>query len=307
MKFIYQEKTKERLDKFLHSQMPKKSRSQIQKSIQAGQVKVNDKIAVVHFWLKNGDVISLGRKKVSQPLDEKISEADKILVPKIVKKTDNYLVINKPSGLLVHPTEKHETNTLANWLLKEFPQVKKVGDDPARPGIVHRLDREVSGLMVVALNQKYFQILKKQFQERTLTKEYVALVHGRILNNTGEIITPLERDHKTGLMKVHTKKPGLVAHTIYEVSSRYPNYTLLKVQIKTGRMHQIRAHLYSIGHSVVGDKLYQTRDIRKKKKNIDLRIFLHADLLKFQDANSRWHKYSSKLPVELADFLKELK
>lgn len=309
MKFVYQEKTKERLDKFLHGQMPDLSRNQIQKNIQIGNIRVNDKVTAVHFWLKNGDIIIFESNNAANNEDPKLEKnrPDKKLTPKITKKTADYLVLNKPGGLLVHPTEKHETDTLAAWLLKKFPQVKNVGDDPMRPGIVHRLDREVSGLMVIALNQDFFQILKKQFQERTIIKEYIALVHGRVLNDSGEIITPLERDHKTGLMKVHTKKPGLPAHTIYEVSQRYTNYSLLKIQIKTGRMHQIRAHLYSIGHSVVGDRLYQTRDIRKKKKTVLVRIFLHASLLKFQDTKGCWHKYSSRLPKELNDFLKQLK
>ncbi|MFA5126772.1 MAG: RluA family pseudouridine synthase [Patescibacteria group bacterium] len=306
MQFIYQGKDKARLDKFLHEQNPSLSRSQIQKMIVNNQVTVNQHEAPVHFWLKSGDVIIFepDKKTATQVTPVKFTKKP---TPKIVKKTTDYVVLNKPSGLLVHPTEKQEPDTLTAWLLKKFPQVKNVGDDTTRPGIVHRLDREVSGLMVVALNQDFFQTLKKQFQERTIIKEYIALVHGRLLNDNGEIITPLERDHKTGLMKVHTESPGLPAHTIYEVVRRYTNYTLLKIQIKTGRMHQIRAHLYSIGHSVVGDKLYQTRDVRKKKKNIDLRIFLHANLLKFQDTKNHWHKYSSRLPLEMENFLKELK
>lgn len=304
MKITYQEKNKERLDKYLQTKLAI-SRSQIKKIILSGQITVNQMSPTVHHWLKPGDIIIYEKKELDQnnPIAKK---NNKIIKPRVIKQTDDYLIINKPHGLLVHPTDKKETNTLADWLLEKFPDLIKVGDDPRRPGIVHRLDREVSGLMIIALNQKFFNIIKKQFQERTLTKEYIALAHGNIINDTGAIITPLERDNNTGLMKVLPAGDGLNAHTIYEVIKRYPNYTLIKVQIKTGRMHQIRAHLYSIGHSIVGDKLYQTKDLRKKKKVLDMRIFLHASLLKFQDAQGEWQQYQSKLPKELEDFLASL-
>ncbi len=305
MKFTYQQTNKERLDKYLQTQL-NISRSQIKKIILDGQVKVNQEISSVHHWLKANDLIEYKAKEVDQnnPIAKK---NNKIIKPRIIKQTDDYLIINKPHGLLVHPTDKKETNTLANWLLEKFPDLIHVGDDPRRPGIVHRLDREVSGLMIIALNQKFFEIIKKQFQERTIIKEYTALAHGNIINNEGEVITPLERDNETGLMKALPAGEGLNAHTTYEVIKRYPNYTLIKVQIKTGRMHQIRAHLYSIGHSIVGDKLYQTKDLRKKKKIVNLRIFLHASSLKFQDARGQWQSYQSKLPIELEKFLAELK
>ena len=305
MKFTYQQTSKERLDKYLQTKL-NISRSQIKKIILDGQVKVNQEIPSVYRWLKVDDLIEYKAKEIdlNHPIAKK---NNKIIKPRIIKQTEDYLIINKPHGLLVHPTDKKETNTLANWLLEKFPDLIHVGDDPRRPGIVHRLDREVSGLMIIALNQKFFEIIKKQFQERTIIKEYTALAHGNIINNEGEVITPLERDNESGLMKALPAGEGLNAHTTYEVIKRYPNYTLIKVQIKTGRMHQIRAHLYSIGHSIVGDKLYQTKDLRKKKKIVDLRIFLHASSLKFQDAQGQWQSYQSKLPIELEKFLAELK
>ncbi len=305
MKFTYQQTGKERLDKYLQTKL-NISRSQIKKIILDGQVKVNQETPSVHRWLKVDDLIEYKSKEIDQshPIAKK---NNKIIKPRIIKQTEDYLIINKPHALLVHPTDKKETNTLANWLLEKFPDLIHVGDDPRRPGIVHRLDREVSGLMIIALNQKFFEIIKKQFQERTIIKEYTALAHGNIINNEGEVITPLERDNETGLMKALPAGEGLNAHTTYEVIKRYPNYTLIKVQIKTGRMHQIRAHLYSIGHSIVGDKLYQTKDLRKKKKIVDLRIFLHASSLKFQDAQGEWQAYQSKLPIELEKFLGQLK
>ncbi|PWB38348.1 MAG: hypothetical protein C3F02_04200 [Parcubacteria group bacterium] len=300
--FIYQNTGKERLDKFLQSQISTLSRSQIQKKILSGQVLLNGQISSVHHWLKPGDKISF-HNTVNK---EKISEH--IIEPKIIGQTKDYLIINKPSGLLVHPTDKKETNTLVQWLLKKFPDLKKVGDDHSRPGIVHRLDREASGLMVVALNQKSFTNIKKQFQDRKVKKEYTVLVHGRMLNDDGEIKTGLVRNKKTGLMKVVASDPlAREAYTTYQIEQRFFNFSLLKVQIMTGRTHQIRAHLFSIGHSVVGDKLYQTRDLRKKKKTLDQRIFLHSATLEFCDLQGKKMRYHSALPLELKKFLLTLK
>ncbi len=302
MKFIYKKEKKERLDKFLSKELIGISRSQIKKLIINKQVLVNNKETSVHHWLKKNNKIVCNINKE----EKKIRKSN--INPKIIFENENYIIINKPSGILVHPTNKEENNTIANWLLEKFPNLIKVGDNPIRPGIVHRLDKEVSGLMIIALNQKYFNLLKKQFQNRSIKKEYTALIYGKLINNNGEIKTPLERDKKTGLMKAQTvKETGKEAYTIYEVIKKYINYTLVKVQIKTGRMHQIRAHFYSIGHAVVGDKLYKTKDIRKKKKILSNRIFLHADFLSFKDHQNNIQKYILSLPKELKEILKNIK
>ena len=178
-----------------------------------------------------------------------------------------------------------------------------------RPGIVHRLDKDVSGLMVIALNNPSFDHLKKQFQERTIKKEYLALVHGAMRESEGEINAPIERDRDTGLMKVQrVLKAGKTAITTYKIEKKFINYTLIKVQIKTGRTHQIRAHLYSIGHSIVGDTLYRTKNIRKKKKIVDdLRIFLHAHYLAFKDQENNLQTFKSDPPKSLQEFLNTIK
>ncbi len=299
MKIQYTDSTKERLDKYLQTKL-QISRSQIKKIILNDQVRVNDQIPSVHFWLKAGDQITY------DTADESTTNTT-ILAPKIKKETTDYIVIEKPSGLLVHPTEKGEKNTLMAWLLQKYPQIKNIEKDATRPGLVQRLDKDVSGLMVVPLNKKFFTELKQQFINREVFKEYLCLVNGRVLNDNGEIKTNLARDKKTGLTKIQLPGIGAEAHTIYEVVTRYINYTLLKVQIKTGRTHQIRAHLFSIGHSVVGDTLYQTKDVRKKKKQADIRIFLHSHLLKFVGPDKKTVKTTSPLPKELKDYLKKLK
>jgi len=301
MKITYKNEAKERLDKFLTGKLLGITRSQIKKLILNERVLVNDKKASVHHWLRKND-------KIVYTEAEEVKEEKSNLNLKIIFQNEDYIIINKPSGILVHPTAKKETNTIANWLLENFPSIKKVGDNEIRPGIVHRLDKEVSGLMIVALNQAYFDLLKKQFQDRTIKKKYTALIYGKLINEEGEIKTPLERDRKTGLMKAQTvQKTAKEAYTIYKVLKKFINYTLVKVQIKTGRMHQIRAHFYSIGHAIVGDKLYKTKDIRKKKKALSNRIFLHADFLSFKDHEGNKQTYKSTLPNILEELLKIIK
>ncbi|MDQ5970559.1 MAG: rRNA synthase [Patescibacteria group bacterium] len=300
MKTTYQGEYKQRLDIFLSEQNPDVSRSQIKKIIINGQVSVNDQVPTVHFWLKKNDVIVYDLK--NQRLEDTVLTA-----PKIKKETADYVVIEKPSGLLVHPTDKGEKNTLVTWLVKNYPQIKKIDKDTTRTGLVQRLDKDVSGLMVIPLSKKFFDDLKQQFVNRQVFKEYLCLVNGQVLNDTGEIKSNLARDKKTGLTKIQLPGEGAEAHTLYEVVTRYINCTLLKVQIKTGRTHQIRAHLFSIGHSVVGDKLYQTKDVRKKKKQAEIRIFLHSHLLKFLGPDQKIVKTTSALPKELKDYLKTLK
>jgi 23S rRNA pseudouridine1911/1915/1917 synthase len=303
MKITYKQDTKERLDKFLSLELPQLTRSQLKKMILSELVLVNDEIATVHRWLKNKDVVKLLKTAPEKRIEKKL------IAPQILAQTKDYLILEKPAGLLVHPTDRNETNTLADWLRTEFPQVKKVGDEPMRPGIVHRLDKDVSGLMVVALNNDAFDFIKKQFQDRTVKKEYLALVHGSMRANSGEIDTPIERSKETGLMKANKMaEVSKTAITIYNVEKKFVNYTLLRLQIKTGRTHQIRTHLYSIGHSIVGDSLYRTKDLRKKKKTIEnLRIFLHAAYLEFTDLENNRQKYSSSLPSLLKDFLNTIK
>lgn len=307
MKWTYKQPNRQRLDIFLTAELADISRSQIQKLVKLGQVKVNDKVAEVHHWLKAGDIIEY--------ITSKKTKAD----PKTTKRSleikfedDDVVVVDKPSGLLVHPTQRKETDTLIALLLKAYPQLKKF-NDPIRPGLVHRLDKDVSGLMIIALNQKSFAHLKQQFQDRTMDKRYTALVHGKVLKDVGTITTNLQRDKKTGLTKALSAKvahdelsEGREAVTHYEVKVRFVNYTLLEIKLVTGRTHQIRAHLQSVGHGIVGDTLYVTADIRKKKKIFLPRPFLHASSLQWQQLDGTTKKCTCPLPSELKKFLATL-
>lgn len=229
----------------------------------------------------------------------------------IIKETADYLVINKPAGLLVHGAPHIKEITLADWLLEKYPQIAKVGESPERPGIVHRLDKDVSGLMVVAKNQITYEHLKAQFQDRTLTKEYTALVYGRLLKDEGDIDFPIKRSRQGFKMAAvpqnfnQEQETVRKAMTHFQVIDARINYTLLKLRIKTGRTHQIRVHLAAYGHPIVGDNLYGTKTTKIKNKKISLgRIFLASTLLEFSDPQGQVVSTQIDLPADLQAFLK---
>ncbi|PKL72091.1 RNA pseudouridine synthase [Candidatus Kuenenbacteria bacterium HGW-Kuenenbacteria-1] len=222
----------------------------------------------------------------------------------IILENKNFLIINKPSGLIVHPTTFKEKNTLVDFLIEYDPDIKNVGDDKElRPGIVHRLDKDVSGLMVIAKTQKAFDYLKEQFKERKVKKEYYALVYGDIKEEKGIIDLALGFSKRKSKIKmtVFSQNKSKTAITEYEVLKRFLNFTFLKVRIKTGRTHQIRAHLNFIGHPILGDKIYRNKGLeRKMKKKIKLdRIFLHSFKLGFFDLENKWVEFEKDLPEEL--------
>ncbi len=301
MQLTFTDSRKERLDKFLHTQYPALSRSQIQKFIERESITVNGKPVEIHHWLKQGDTIEGADP---QP-KERSKSASAFEQPKIIDTTKEYAIILKPAGLLIHPTEQEEDTTMVDWLRAQFPQIAGVGDDPKRPGIVHRLDKDVSGLVLVALDQPTFEYFKGVFQDHTIIKKYYCLVYGSVQPDEGHIDTPIERSRSKGRMIAQSGTgSGKHAITTFKVLRRFVNYTLLDVQILTGRTHQIRTHFFSIGHSIVGDKLYRTRDVRKKKKAVDLdRPFLFAYYLQFSDPEGIQHEYKINLPESLQLFL----
>jgi len=308
----------QRLDKFLNKKL-KISRSQVKKIIQAENIIINNKVAVASYILKNNDLL------IESKFCDKLTSTDlKKIEPKIIHETEDYLVINKPNGLIIHPSEdsndnqviknfqaKKERYYLTYWLEKKYPKIKKIGDNPIRPGIVHRLDKEVSGLMVIAKKQKSFDSLKKQFKKREVKKEYTCLVYGQVSKLKDEIIFPIKRaasGKMSAIPFLETKFLAKNANTRFEILKKFINYTLLKVVIKTGRTHQIRVHMLAYGHPVVGDNLYSTKRTRDRNKKITLpRIFLAATKLGFKDLDDVDQKFKLDLPKNLKDFLKEIK
>lgn len=226
----------------------------------------------------------------------------------VLYQDDDIIVVNKPAGLAVHKTSPHdEQETLVDLLLKQFPEIKNVGADPARPGIVHRLDKYTSGVLVVARNQKTFEWLTKQFKDRTIQKEYVALVVGSPKENKGHIDSPIG---SLGLKKTAREKPDTTierwreAETNWEVEKRYEGYTLLKIFPHTGRTHQIRVHLASIGYPVVCDKLYGGKNVQCPAGLS--RLFLHALRLSFSLPENKRMTFEADLPEELREVLAKL-
>lgn len=298
----YNQNNKERLDKFLTTALSELSRAKIQKLIKTGEIEVNGSKAIAHQLLKVGDIITI---KITKPKKIKYPKNNKQLEPKIIAEDKDYLIIEKPSGLIAHYALNDKNSfALTDWLIKKYPAIKKVGEDPVRPGLVHRLDKEASGLMVIAKNQKTFAHLKSQFQNHLIKKEYLALAYGKILTNEGLIDFPLSRSKITG--KMAAKPRGSAGHdaiTNFVVLKRFSRYTYLKVIIKTGRSHQIRAHLKAYGYPLVGDKLYQNKKIKPAELK---RLFLHAATLGFNDLENNWQEFNSDLPLELNEFLQKL-
>jgi 23S rRNA pseudouridine1911/1915/1917 synthase len=224
---------------------------------------------------------------------------------KIVFEDDDVVVIDKPADLTVHPIKPEQDDTLVNGLLTYYPEIEKVGDDSLRPGIVHRLDKDTSGLIMVAKNNSAFEYLKKQFQQRKVIKKYLALVIGKVKDKKGTItkaISLSRKDRKKRSALLDNKsKP---AWTEYLVIKIFKDYSLLEVYPKTGRTHQIRVHLASIGHPIAGDKQYKFKR-QPCPENLS-RQFLHAAYLKFQLPSGKIMEFKSELPKDLKENLEKL-
>ncbi len=229
---------------------------------------------------------------------------------KVIYETPDFLMINKPAGVLVHGIEGHaSSNTLVDWLLKKYPKVKNVGDLPAgrqalpiRQGIVHRLDKDTSGVILVCLNQDFFKYAKNLFQEHKIKKKYLALVWGAVSPQKGIIKKSIRI--KDGAIKrtVWRGKGEKEAITEYKVIKYFDGFTLLEVMPKTGRTHQIRVHLTSIGHPIVGDSLYGHKENPFGLK----RQFLHAESLEFNLINGSRIKIEAELPDDLKNVIEKL-
>ncbi len=228
----------------------------------------------------------------------------------ILYEDKDILVINKPAGLLVHGIyakgeAKHLGDTLADWLINKYPNIASIGDAPnIRPGLVHRLDKETSGVMVIAKTQEAFLYLKKLFQNKEIKKTYLALVWGTVKENKGVIDKPISIVDGSVKRTVYKGKMKREAITKYEVIKRLPKFTLLKVHPLTGRTHQIRVHLASIGHPVVGDRLYggKRQMLNVNGQMLD-RQFLHADSIEFLSPSGKMIKVGADLPTELQKIL----
>jgi 23S rRNA pseudouridine1911/1915/1917 synthase len=303
-----------RLDQFLASQIADTSRARIQQLIDQEKVLVNDVAARASLRLHGGERIAILGEVKSPPLRAMAEE-----IPlDIVYEDDDLAVVNKAAGMMVHAgagatEDERNRGTLVNALLHRFGRLSGVGGE-LRPGIVHRLDKATSGLIVVAKNDEAHRKLAAQFAKRVVKKTYVALVHGWMKQDRGTISTSISRD-RVRRTRMTTKLSGgreAITHYIVKqrIDSKYGRFTLLELQIDTGRTHQIRVHLASLRHAVVGDTLYGApREVSAKNEAaISLpRNFLHAAALRLQHPSSGAElSFARALPEELGGFLRAI-
>lgn len=286
----------ERIDKFMCGFFPQLSRTKVQARIVAGTVRVNDAVVTKHYFLEEGDVISW-ESPVEQD-EQEIARPHDIAVT-VLYEDESIVVIEKPVGLLSHAAERTHEWTLADEMLHRYPEIRGVGDSEERYGIVHRLDRDVSGVMVIARTQEAFESLKSQFQQRSIEKEYRAIVYGvpgRTHDDIRFVIARSTMDPSKMAARPEEAE-GKEAWTEYDLMRSHRNISELRVRIHTGRTHQIRAHLLAIGHPVVGDTVYVSKQFESQKTFS--RLFLHAFRLSFEHPNRHERvEFCSEVPKE---------
>jgi len=286
----------QRLDIYLTRQLCDYSRSRIQELIRQDCVRVNDRPAKAGRQVEGGDRVS-----VMLPAPEPRQLPAEALPLHICYEDDALIVVDKPAGLVVHPAPGHPRGTLVNALLAYVPDL---GDDGAsqRPGIVHRLDKDTSGLMVVAKTPLVLERLQRQFSERQVEKLYLALVEGIPAVDSGEIEAPIGRDPRDRQRMAIVARGGREARTLFWVERRYRRRALLRVQPLTGRTHQIRVHLAAIGHPIAGDPLYGYR-----REPQPPRLCLHAAQLRFRHPlTGESLVFTAPLPTDIQGFLDRL-
>lgn len=283
----------ERLDKYIAEQCHI-SRSYAQKLIDEGQVAVNGHAARASQKLNTGDKIV-----VSIPPPSHISLTAENIPLKVVYEDNDLIVVDKPAGLLVHPAAGQHTGTLVNAILARCPDLGEINGS-VRPGIVHRLDKDTSGLMMVAKNDAAQKSLSRQIKQRSIKKGYLALVLGRLTPERGAIDAPIGR-HPQDRKKMAVVSGGREAKTEYRVLKYFDGYTLVEAMPETGRTHQIRVHFAAIGHPIFGDHIYG------KRSPLLARQFLHAYKLGFRlPSSGKYVEFKSELPSDLDDVLKQL-
>ena len=283
-----------RLDKFVGDSCPELSRTRAQKLIAGGFIIVNGRPA------KPGHQLSIGDKiNVSIPTEFPGPLAPEDIPLKIVYEDADLLVVDKPPGLAVHPAPGHPSHTLVNAVLGYLPSL--ADDDFVRPGIVHRLDKDTSGLIIVAKNRLAHENLSDQFKARSVAKSYIVLVKGRLSPESGVIESAIGRDPRNRQRMAVVAK-GREARTEYRVLKYIKDYSLLEIRPRTGRTHQIRVHLAAIGFPVVGDAAYGVASPHLSRQ------FLHASRLGFNlPSTGRYVEFTSPLPPDLEQALQQIK
>lgn len=294
--WVLEEMEGERLDLFVTEHMENLSRSAVQNLIKAGKVRVDGQVLKASHHLREGEEVEV---EMAEP--QRVSILPQNIPLDILYQDQDLAVVDKPKGMVVHPAHGNWDNTMVNALLYHLRDLSGINGE-LRPGIVHRLDKDTSGVMVVAKQDQAHRSLAEQIRVHSIKREYIALVHGVIKENLGTIDAPIGRsplDRK----KMAVVKDGRPAVSNYEVMERFRNYTLVRVSLMTGRTHQIRVHFSYIKHAVVGDPLYGPA-----KKHFDLESqALHAQLLGFNHPRSgEYLEFTSPLPGYFQAILAEL-
>lgn len=286
----------DRIDKYLAKVFSDQSRSYLQGLIEKGNILVNDKCVKSNYKLKIYDEVKV---TIPEPLMLK-AEAEDIPL-NIVYEDSDVIVVNKPQGMVVHPAPGNYSGTLVNGLLYHCKDLSTI-NGVIRPGIVHRIDKDTSGILVVAKNDNSHNFLSEQLRDHSMKREYYAVVEGRLKNDKGIIDKPLGRNKKDRL-KMGIVEGGRRAVTHYEVLERYNNTTLIKCILETGRTHQIRVHMASIGHPLIGDPLY---GFKKQKFKLEGQM-LHAKVLGFiHPTTKEYMEFSSELPGYFQELIEKL-
>ncbi len=284
----------ERIDVFLASRCPDMSRSRLRTLIGQGCATVDEKPAKPSTRLRRAQTIAL---HIPEPSVSRL-EPQHIALD-VVYEDGDLLVVDKPAGMTVHPAPGHPDGTLVNAALAHCPDLQGIGGT-IRPGIVHRLDKDTSGLLVVAKNDNAHRLLSAQLKAREFTKVYLALTHGRVAPAEAIIDAPIGRSN-ANRQRMAIAEGGREAVTRYRVMRRFPSHTLVEIRPTTGRTHQIRVHFASLGYPLVGDATYGKADGSLN------RHFLHATTLGFRHPTSdEYHEFSAPLPDELEVFLRSL-
>lgn len=289
--------TGKRLDQLIHERLPQYSRSRIQEWIRGGRVRVNGAAQRPSYVIRRDDAIEV---EPSEPPPLHATAEDLPLT--ILYEDDDMVAIDKPAGMVVHAGAGVHAGTVVNALLHRFGQLSS-GGGPLRPGIVHRLDRFTSGVLLAAKNDLAHQALAKQFSSREVEKVYIALVHGTVKPESGRIERPIARDPVRRIRMTARLPHGRTARTEYRVLRRFAHFTLLEVRIGTGRTHQIRVHLSNAGHPVAGDTLYGAPAKVEGRPPLG-RYFLHAQRIRFRrPSTGEAITVEAPLPAELEEWL----
>lgn len=294
--FLLVDKQGVRLDKYVSEHCPELSRTRAQKLIDEGYIKVNNRVAKTGLKLNIGDKLT-----ITLPPTAGNSLQPEAIPLNILYEDDDLLAVDKPAGLTVHPAPGHPTHTLVNAILFRLSSLPDTGDWQ-RPGIVHRLDKDTSGVMLVAKNRAAHLNLANQFKARSVVKTYLVLVKGCLVPEDGIIEAAVGRHPRhRERMAVVADSRGRKAQTEYHVVNYIGNYTLLEVKPETGRTHQIRVHLAAIGYPVVGDKVYGVKSPHLSRQ------FVHASRLGFKlPSSGKYVEFTSPLPLDLTRTLKEI-